>query len=133
MTNPLAALIAGVPRYIRNGHDMVKSPDGPWLHQIEVLAALEAAPAPDLVEAEEYEAHLRREGDGLSVGAADTIRALIALATAQAAQIAKLEKERDDWKSGYKNVHKEFAASDIRKGQEIRELKARIAALEGSG
>ena len=48
MTHPLAALLAGVPRYGTdpdNCEGFIPAPDGPWLDRDEVLAALSAAPA----------------------------------------------------------------------------------------
>lgn len=123
MTHPLAALIAGVPRWsMIEGTQrtfMARTTSGEYLHVSEVIAALETATPPDLVEAGKVVERLRAEKSVISTTrtfpsgderdmvlvphygpnplaheAADTIRALIALATAQAAQIAGLDAER---------------------------------------
>lgn len=138
MTHPLAALLAGVPRWSMiegtSGTFMARATSGEYLHVSEVLAALEAATPPDLVEAGKaniaglleasrelagYASYAEIVG-GVSVNrpqirqwcdavfeavrtmprdaesgepTAPDLPALIALATAQAAQIAGLEAQ----------------------------------------
>lgn len=107
--NPFAALLAKIGRYSHDCDEphLVPEPDGKWLDRDEVLAALAAAVPADLAEAGKvverleqrdtsrhgYTGHPLYNRDGRQ--AADTIRSLIALATAQEARIEGLRVERD--------------------------------------
>lgn len=113
----LAGLIAGVPRF-RIEDNLTLVPDnenGNWITVNEVLAALEAATLPDLVATDanllseleramvpyDPEVDAQEYWEALCCRAKSRIEALIALATAQQAQIAGFEafiRNDADWK-----------------------------------
>lgn len=89
MTHPLAALLKDVPRYTP------PYTRGDWFKADDVLAALEAAPVPDLVEAgkvaeraDTYEVWV----DGKSCNMGRTIRSLLARIAAQEAETQKVRR-----------------------------------------
>lgn len=150
MTHPLAALIAGVPRYDASAVmwtledvEPKPTPKGAWVSYDEVLAALEAATPPDLVADDDDllseleramvpydpEVDAQEYWEVLCCRAKSRIEALIALAQSQAAQIAGLTKERDAWTlrglemvSAYEN---RLSASEAK----VAELEAQIAGM----
>ena len=149
MTHPLAALLDGVPRYSFTGKKLQETG---WMHEDAVLSALEAVPVPpDLVERAHLDvARLQsgldncdRDSGGLELGgvvvtmkeAADRIRALIALATAQQAQIAGLREkhigaERVCDLVDNKRHTAETEAATLR--SEVERLRDRLARMEGA-
>ena len=152
--HPLAALLRDVPRYRRDTNDMVKSKDGPWLHQADVLAALtlpdddEAGKVLEGVTPGKWEPHHHDDYSELAVyhpeftglghvyEAADAnfiawcrtgVPALLAQRAADAARIREAVKMLDEKDREYNHLTNDMIE---RHAARIRELQERVLMAE---